>query len=81
MKQGNFYLGLKPQERQENSDPSLPSLPECFFLHIAAPPTTAPLTRRRPRLVMMPMMGMEGSGDFVEENEGALTSGLSPDFV
>ena len=59
-RQVNFYLGLKPPVRQENSDPSLLSLPECFFLQITAPVTTAPVTMRRSRPTMMPKMRMEG---------------------
>ena len=56
MRQANFHLG----QRQEHSDPSLLSLPECFFLQITAPVTTAPVTMRRTRPTMMPMMRMEG---------------------
>ena len=51
MRQANFHLG----QRQEHSDPSLLSLPECFFLQI-----TALVTMRRIRPTIMPMMGMEG---------------------
>ena len=34
IRQLNIYLGLKLLVRQENSDPCVPSLPECFFLQI-----------------------------------------------
>ena len=53
-RQVNFYLGLKPPARQENSGPSLPSLPEHVFIQITAPATTA--TMRRTRTRMMPMV-------------------------
>ena len=58
-RQANFYLGLKPPVRQENSGSSLPSLPERFFLQITAPATTAPVTTRRTRPTMMPMVRKE----------------------
>ena len=58
-RQVNFYLGLKPPVRQENSDPSLPSLPEGFFMQITTPATTAPVTTRRTRPTMMPMVRKE----------------------
>ena len=57
-RQVNFYLGLKPPVRQENSDASLPSLPERFFLQITAPATTA--TTRRTRPTMMHMVRKKG---------------------
>ena len=58
-RQVNVYLGLKPPVRQENSGSSLPSLPERFFLQITAPATTAPVTTRRTRPTMMPMVRKE----------------------
>lgn len=60
IRQVNFYLGLKPPVRQENSDPSIPSLPERLFTQITAPATTAPVTTRRTRPTMMPMVRKEG---------------------
>ena len=59
MRQTRFYLGLKPPVRQEKSDPSLPSLPEGFFIQITASVTTAPVTTRRTRTTMMPMVRKE----------------------
>ena len=56
-RQVNFYLGLKPPVRQENSGPSLPSLPERFFIQITAPAATD--TTRRTRPTMMPMVRKE----------------------
>ena len=59
-RQVNVYLGLKPTVRQENSDPSLPSLPERFFLQITAPVTTASRANtRRTRPTMMPTVKKE----------------------
>ena len=37
IRQVNIYLGLKLPVRQENSNPSVPPLPERFFLQITAP--------------------------------------------
>ena len=51
-RQVNFDLGLKPPVRQENSDASLPSLPERFFLQITAPATTATMRRTRPTVMI-----------------------------
>ena len=75
-RQANFYLGLKPPVRQENSDPSLTSLPESFFIQI-----TALVTTRRTRTTMMPVMGTEVFRGSVEERKGALTSGMNPNLA
>lgn len=72
----NFYLGLKPPVRQENSDHSLPSLPERVFI-----PITAVRTMRRTRLTAMPMMRTEIFRGSVEERKGALTSGMNPNLA
>ena len=51
---------LSETKKKQKTDPSLLSLPECFFLQITAPVTTAPVTMRRTRPTMMPMVRKEG---------------------